>query len=62
MARYWVGVHIPGRPVDIIDAKTRKEAAERARKRLTDGAADYVDINDDKKRTTDRFMRGEEPR
>lgn len=62
MARYWVGVHTPGRPIDIIDAKTRKEAAERARKRLTDGAADYVDINDDKKGTTDRFRRGEEPR
>ena len=62
MTRYWIGVHTPGRPGDVIDAKSRKEAVERARKRLTDGAADYVDIYDDKKGTVDRFKRGEEPR
>ena len=62
MARYWLGVHVPRRPGDVVDARSRKEAVERARKLLTDGAADYVDIYDDKKGTTDRFWRGEEPR
>ena len=62
MARYWVAIHRPGRTGCVFDTKTRKEAAEVATRHLAHEYVDFVEINDEKKGTTDRFKKGEEPR